>query len=136
MKKRILIIDDEPDFSDSIKERLHIHDFSCSTLSSPEKVLERALHWRPNLILLDLGLPNISGLGLLRELKRDPRLHNIPVVILSGISDEEIVREGMELGATGYLNKTCGARDLVSTVSQYASEGVRGTNWTNLKSLD
>lgn len=124
MKKRILIIDDNPDLLASVRKRLCFHGFRCSTLSAPEKSLERALRWKPHLILLDLGLPRISGLGLLREIKKNPRLHDIPIVILSGVSDEEVVREGMGLGASGYLNKTCGARELVSTVSQYAFEGV------------
>ncbi len=127
MKKRILIVDDEPDFLDSIKERLHVHDFHCSTLSAPERVVERALYWKPNLILLDLGLPKISGLGLLRELKKNPRLRNIPVVILSGISDEEVVREGMALGAAGYLSKTCSASTIVSAVKNYSNGGAKIT---------
>lgn len=114
------MIDDDPDLLATVKERLHSHNFLCSTLSSPEEVLERALHWRPHLILLDLGLPKMSGFGLLREIKNNPKLHNIPVVILSGFSDEEVVREGLELGAAGYLNKTCGAREIISTVSEYS----------------
>lgn len=127
MKKRILIIDDDPDLLAVVKERLQIHDFLCSTLFLPEKVLERALRWKPHLILLDLGMPKISGLGLLREIKNNPKLNRIPVIILSGISDEEVVREGMALGANGYLNKTCGARELVSAVSQYSFERGRGS---------
>ena len=125
MRKRVLIIDDDPDVLAAVKERLHVHNFQCSTLASPEKVLKRALHWRPDLILLDLGLPKMSGFGLLREIKKNSTLHDIPVVILSGISDEEVVREGMELGAAGYLNKTCGARQILSTVSQSMFERVK-----------
>src|SRR3990167_522172 len=120
VKKRILIVDDDPDLLATVKERLNVHDFICSTLSAPEKVLERAIKWRPDLILLDLGLPAISGFSILRELKYHPKLARIPVVIFSGNSDAEVVREGLELGATGYLNKTCGARELVTTISQYA----------------
>lgn len=126
MKKRILLIDDDKDLLTVMKERLKVHDFLCLMLSEPDKVVQRALHWKPHLILLDLGLPKISGFGLLRELRCHPELSRIPVVILSGISDAEVVREGLELGATGYLNKTCGARELVSTVSQYAFESGAG----------
>ncbi len=122
MKKLILVIDDDPDLLESIHERLNIHDFRCMRASSAETGLQRAIRWHPNLILLDLNMPKISGLGLLREFKKNPRLCHIPIVILSGISDEEIVREGIELGAVGYLHKNCGARALVSTLRAYTTE--------------
>lgn len=122
MKKRILIIDDDSDLADTIKETLNARHFSCLTVESPDVGLERALDWRPHLILLDLVLPKMSGLGFLREIKDNPRLRHIPVVILSGVFDAEVVREGMELGAAAYLTKTCGARDLVSTLEEYLLE--------------
>lgn len=122
MKKRVLVIDDDQDLLEAIHERLNAHHFHCMMVSSPETGFQRAMRWHPNLILLDLNMPKISGLGLLRELKKNPRLSHIPVVILSGISDEEVVREGLELGAVGYLNKTCGARVLVSTLKSYMTE--------------
>lgn len=120
MKKRILIVDDDLDLLEAIKESLKVHHFQCMTLSSPEGGVEKARHWSPHLILLDLGLPKMSGFGLLREIKKNPTLHDIPIVILSGISDEEIVREGLNLGAVGYLKKTCGTRELVSALRAYA----------------
>lgn len=124
MKKRILVIDDDRDLLKTVKERLMLHNFSCLTLSSPETVIEKSLKWKPDLILMDLGLPGMSGFGLLREVKNRPRLAHIPVVILSGMSDEEVIREGMRLGAVSFLSKTCGARSLVSTLKEYTERGV------------
>src|SRR3989338_4369466 len=111
MKKRILVIDDDWDLLAAIKENLQSHHFSCSTISSPDVGFEEALRWRPHLILLDLVLPKMSGLGFLREIKNNPALRHIPVIILSGMSDEEVAQEGMDLGAVAYLSKTCSARE-------------------------
>lgn len=122
MEKKILMIDDNPDLLAAVKEMLQLYNFSCLTIDSPDLGIQVALRWRPDLILLDLGLPKMSGFGVLRELKNNPELHTIPVVILSGISDEEVVREGMDLGATAYLFKRCDARELVSTLRGYIEE--------------
>ena len=121
MKKRILIIDDESDLLDAMKEKLHLHAFLCTTATSAKAGLKKAAKVKPDLVLLDLGLPDMSGFGFLREFKNNPALANIPVIILSGLSDEEVVKEGMDLGATGYLNKTCGARVLISTIRDYSA---------------
>ena len=126
MKKRILVIDDDWDLLAAIKENLQSHHFSCSTISSPDVGFEEALRWRPHLILLDLVLPKMSGLGFLREIKNNPALRHIPVIILSGISDEEVVREGIDLGATAYLSKTCGTKEFATTLEEYLDEGIHG----------
>ena len=120
MKKQILIIDDDSDLLEAIKERLSVHDFWCVTAASAEIGLQKASRLKPDMVLLDLNMPNMSGFGCLREFKHNPNLSKIPVVILSGLSDEEIVREGMNLGAAGYLNKTCGTRVMVETIKHYS----------------
>lgn len=122
MKKRILIIDDDEDLLAALKERLHIHGFRCVTATCAMKGFKKARSTKPDLILLDLGLGDMSGYGFLRKLKTEQTISQIPVVILSGQNDEEVVREGIELGAVGYLNKKCGARALVATVQDYSSK--------------
>ena len=76
----------------------------------------------PDIILLDLILPQMSGYGFLRELKHHLELAEIPVVVLSAVGDEEVVRECVDLGAVGYLRKTCEADELVSMVSEYSGK--------------
>lgn len=119
--KTILIIDDEPEILQQVRKRLESHHYRCSTAADPVAGIAVARSEMPNLILLDLMLPGMSGLGVLRELKKDPRLKKIPIVILSAVGDEEIAREAMDLGAAGYLNKSCSPQELLAAVREYAS---------------
>jgi two-component system phosphate regulon response regulator PhoB len=119
-KKKILVIDDEPEILEQVKKRLEANRFDCLTALDPVTGLARARSDNPDLILLDLMLPGMSGLGVLRELKKDAGLARIPVVILTALGDEEICREAMDLGAAGYLRKTCTPTELLNMVQEYA----------------
>lgn len=120
-KKKILIIDDDPDILDLIVERLKEHNFECYTASLPSEGLEKALEFQPDLVLLDLMLPKMSGFGFMREFKMRSELSGIPVVVLTSLADEDIAGEAMNLGAAGYLTKACSAKELLSVVKEYAS---------------
>jgi two-component system, OmpR family, alkaline phosphatase synthesis response regulator PhoP len=116
--KKILIIDDEIDILNFLKMRLK-DMFQCvATLSSVEG-LELAKKEKPDLILLDLMLPRISGFGTLRELKKNPETAHIPVVILTALGDEEIANEAMDIGASGFLTKTCSSDELMAMIQEY-----------------
>ncbi|MBI2982482.1 MAG: response regulator [Deltaproteobacteria bacterium] len=118
-KREVLLIDDSEETLQMVRQILENHAFTCTTAITAVEGLAKARKSRPDLILLDLMLPQMSGLGFVRELKADPLLSKIPVIILSGIGDEEVAREVLDLGASGYLRKTCGIRELVSTVANY-----------------
>ena len=120
--KRILLVDDEPDILSVYQERLTLHHFNCDTASSAKTALRKIPNFKPDLILLDICLAEISGLKLLQEIKTKPAHVRIPIVLLSGISDEGTVRKGLALGAVGYLNKTCSVRELLATVKHYTEK--------------
>ncbi len=119
-KKKVLFIDDNLDTLKLMQETLPSNSFECITASSAAEGLEKVKAFQPQLILLDLMLPKMSGLGFLRELKNDKELRQIPVVIFTALGDEEIATEMMELGAVGYLRKTCEANEIISMVEEYA----------------
>ncbi len=119
-KKKILIIDDETQLADALKIRIEGNNFNCLTASSPEDGLQMASDFLPDLILLDLNMPNMSGYGVLRELKKNPELAQIPVLILSSLTNEEIVRGAIDFGAKGFLKKTCSSEELMSMVNEYS----------------
>jgi signal transduction histidine kinase len=79
--------------------------------------VEAARRERPDLVLSDVMMPGLDGFGLLRELRRDPRTREIPVVLLSARAGEESRVEGMEAGADDYLVKPFAARELVARVT-------------------
>lgn len=120
-KKKILIIDDDPDIMHLIVERLQESNFECYTATLPSEGMEKALEFKPDLVLLDLMLPKMSGFGFMREFKLRNDLAHIPVVILTVLADEDIAQEAMNLGAAGYLTKACTAKELLSVVKEYSS---------------
>ena len=120
-KKTVLLIDDEPEILKLLKRRLRAHHFQCETADNPVEGLKKAAQSKPNLILLDLMLPKMSGFGFLRLVKGNPNLAGIPVVVLTALGDEEIAREAMDLGAVGYLTKACPTEELISMIQNYAA---------------
>lgn len=120
-QKKILIIDDDPEDLELIREVLEENHFECHTAKCSVEGLKTALIWQPNLILLDLMLPQMSGFGFLRELKKNPELADIPVVVFSTLRDAEIASVSLDIGASGYLSKDCVNQDLLSIVHQYAA---------------
>ncbi len=120
-KKKILLIDDDQDILDLVTERLRQNNFECYTAQLPSEGLEKALEFKPDLVLLDLMLPKMSGFGFMREFKMRSELANIPVVVLTALADEDIAEEAMNLGAAGYLTKACSAKELLSVVQEYSS---------------
>lgn len=120
-KKKVLIIDDDEDMLFLLKDTFEKNHFECATALTSVEGLYKARTIKPNVILLDLLLPKMSGYGVLRELKGDSVLSEIPVIVLTVLRDNEVARGAMDLGAAGYLTKTCGAEELISTVKRYAT---------------
>ncbi|MFO1519794.1 MAG: response regulator [bacterium] len=121
IKKKVLIIDDDEDIVMLLRDTLEASHFDCEIASCATEGLEKALTLKPNLILLDLMLPEMSGFGFMRELKSKTEGGKIPVVVLTSLADEEIAAEVMDLGAVGYLSKGCNAKQLVSMVQEYSA---------------
>jgi len=117
-KKRVLIIDDDPAVLGVVKAMLDDNNYEGITAPTPQEGLEKARHLGPDIILLDLLLPDISGLGVLREMKRDPQLASIPVVVFTGLGDDIIAGEARDLGAVGLLTKNCSMNELISMMDR------------------
>jgi len=103
-----------------LETRLTAHGYKCHVAGSAEEGLQKAKDFTPDLILLDLMLPNMNGLSFLLAIKKDKLIGKIPVVMLTALADEEIARAGLDFGAAGYLRKTCGVRELMHMVKSYA----------------
>ena len=86
MAKKILVIDDEPDAITYIETVLADSGYDPISTTSPTKAINLAKSEKPDLILLDLIMPDKSGISLFGELKSDPELKGIPVVVVSGVS--------------------------------------------------
>ena len=109
----ILLVEDDPAFAMILRDLVHEMGFQCVAAASANEGLITAGQYLPSAILLDVNLPDHSGLGVLDALKRDPRTRHIPVHMIS-VSDYK--REAMELGAIGYALKPAKREELVEAL--------------------
>jgi Response regulators consisting of a CheY-like receiver domain and a winged-helix DNA-binding domain len=123
MKKRILIIDDDPEIFQTLKKRLEFHGFDCDSADSVEAGFERLKEMKPDLILLDLGFRGVDGTAFLKS-AGSQLLENEsmpPVLVLSCYKDQEIIDHVLANGAVGYIRKPYDPANLVTVVSRFAS---------------
>jgi CheY-like chemotaxis protein/signal transduction histidine kinase/CHASE3 domain sensor protein len=109
----ILLVEDDPAFAMILRDLVREMGFQCVAAASANDGLIAAGRYLPSAILLDVNLPDHSGLGVLDRLKRDPRTRHIPVHMLS-VSDYK--REALELGAIGYALKPAKREELVEAL--------------------
>jgi DNA-binding response OmpR family regulator len=115
--RAILIVEDDPDIAELVRRRLEQQELACLVAESGPDALRLAAHERPALILLDLMLPHLDGLEVLRRLKEQPDTANIPVIIMTARSAEEERVEGLRRGAVDYVTKPFSIRELATRVS-------------------
>ncbi len=103
MRKKILAIDDEVDTLTFYSELLDDNNFTPITAENGVEGLKKAREEKPDLILLDIMMPKKSGMKTFKELKRDPDLFNIPVIIITGISKEVDYKSLLNRPSTGRM---------------------------------
>jgi DNA-binding response OmpR family regulator len=113
MSRTILVVDDEPRIVDLARDYLEHAGFRVITASDGRAAVDTARRDRPDLVVLDLGLPGLDGLDVTRELRRDG---SIPIVMVTARDDELDKLLGLELGADDYLTKPFSPRELVARV--------------------
>jgi len=116
MKNRILAVDDEEDIVELVRYNLEREGYETLSAFSGKEALETISKKRPDLIILDLMLPDVDGLEITRRLKRDENLKDIPIVMLTAKGEEADVVVGLELGADDYIVKPFSPRILVARV--------------------
>lgn len=102
----ILIIEDDYFMRDLYQKELGKAGYTVETAADGADGLVQASNLKPDLILLDIMLPKLNGLDLLRTLKTKDETKNIPVLLLTNLGQESVIKEGFQLGAEGYFIKT------------------------------
>lgn len=116
---KILLIEDAVDFARAVKIILENNKFEVVITLNGEKGILAALSENPDLILLDLLLPEINGFEVLKKLKSEEKTKNIPVIILSNLGGEGDIKKGLSLGAARYFVKTrSSSADLVAKIKE------------------
>jgi two-component system phosphate regulon response regulator PhoB len=116
MAQRILVIDDEPDLLELVRINLDQAGYRVETAESGRKGLERVRSSPPDLVVLDLMLPDVSGTEICRQIRADRELQGIPIIMLTARADEVDRVVGFELGTDDYVTKPFSPRELTLRV--------------------
>lgn len=113
---KILIVDDEAAIRDMVRMGLEMADFECEEAEDIQEAFEKVFDFSPDLILLDWMLPGGSGIDLLRKLKREESVANIPVIMLTAKTAEDNKIQGLDVGADDYITKPFAPRELSARI--------------------
>jgi two-component system phosphate regulon response regulator PhoB len=116
MAERILVVDDEPDLLELVRVNLARSGYDVVTAETGSQALAELHKQKPDLVLLDIMLPDHSGTEICREIRADPELADLPVIMLTALSEEVDRVVGFELGADDYVSKPFSPRELVLRV--------------------
>lgn len=133
MSLKILIIEDEPDIRKNLEYNLSREGYSVLTAASIAEAEQLIYSNNLSLILLDLMLPDGSGLDLCKKMKSDPDVQNLPIIILTAKDDEVDKVVGFELGADDYVTKPFSVRELILRIKAVLK---RGDNKKDIVEID
>ena len=113
---KILIAEDEPDIRELVAFMLRFAGYEVMAASNGEEAVQAAARDVPDLVLMDVRMPRMTGYDACRIMKADPTLHDVPVVFLSAKGQEAEIQSGLEAGAEEYLLKPFSPDELTNRV--------------------
>ena len=113
---KILVVEDEIMLSNLYKELLEMKGFMVDISGNGQEGLDYLQDSRPDLILLDINMPEVDGEAFLAEIKSDDKLKRIPVILITGVSQVEKISKCLTMGAVGYVEKSSSPVDIMSKV--------------------
>ena len=116
LTKTIFIVEDEPDIRETLAYNLSQEGFKVSEFSDAESFLDKIQKRKPDLLILDLMLPGMSGLDLCKQIRTDKSLQNLAIIMLTAKGEEVDRIIGFELGADDYVTKPFSVRELILRV--------------------
>ena len=117
-QKTVMIIEDEPEAAELFGEMMRVNGFRVVKMLASASAIPMIIQEKPDVIILDIMMPDISGLEVLRYMRREPNLVSIPVIVVSAKSMPGDIKVGLEAGASMYLTKPVGFLDLKHAVEQ------------------
>ena len=121
--RRVLVVDDEPDVTELLKYKLEQEGYRCEVLNDPLSFVGRTREFAPDLLILDIMMPELSGLQLCRIARSDPGLKDTPVIFLTARGEAEDRVKGLEIGAEDYIAKPFDTRELLLRVEKVLNRG-------------
>jgi DNA-binding response OmpR family regulator len=118
--KKIALIEDDEFILDFVSKQLDEAGYQISICVDGEKALDHVVEQVPDLILLDLDLPNVNGRQIMQDIKQNQAINSIPIVIFSNNDDPNLVKELIDLGASDYyLKASTNPEDLVALIGKH-----------------
>ena len=117
-QKTVMIIEDEADAAELFAEMMRVNGFRVVKMFSSAPAIPMLTQEMPDVVILDVMMPDISGLEVLRYMRREPNLSGIPVIVISAKSMPGDIKTGLEAGASLYLTKPVDFHDLKQAVDQ------------------
>ena len=121
--KKILVVEDEPDTAEMFAEMLRLRGYRVYKSYGSASAMKQLMLDKPDVVMLDIMMPDISGLEVLQFMRRDPSMENIPVIVVSAKGLLSDIKTGMDAGATMYLTKPVAFADLIKAVEGVVGQG-------------
>jgi len=119
-KKRILVVDDDPDIVRLLSKRLREDGYHVDSAGDGIACMSEIRRNRPDLVVLDLGLPAGDGFVTLERLRTNAAYEGLPVVVLTGRDASECEQQAIDAGANAFFQKTAGRDEFLATISRIA----------------
>ncbi len=122
--KKVLVVEDEPDTAEMFAEMLRLRGYRVFKSNGSASAMRHLALDKPDAVVLDVMMPGVSGLEVLRFMRREPAFEKIPVIVVSAKSLLSDIRDGMDAGATLYLTKPVAYSELTSAVEGVIQKGI------------
>lgn len=129
--KKLLVVDDEPEICDFLKSFFEDREYEVDVASSGYQALERVKTARPHVVLLDVHMPGMDGMGVLKEIKDNHP--GVKVIMVTAIETQEKIEEAMRLGADNYITKPLSLEYLEKDVQEKIGHLSRAAEHENVQ---
>lgn len=126
MPKKVLIVDDEPNIVLSVEFLMQRDGLDVVTASDGQEAVELLASTKPDLMILDVMMPRKNGFEVCAEVRADPELEGIPILMLTAKGREAEMKKGISLGADAYITKPFSTHDLVAKVHELLNRNHAG----------
>lgn len=116
-QRKILVVDDEVDVTELLEYKLQNEGYESRVINDPLLIIGTARDYRPDLIILDIMMPDLNGIQVCRMLRADPVVKDTPIIFLTAKGDAEDRVKGLETGADDYITKPFDSRELLLRIS-------------------
>ncbi len=125
MTPRVLVVDDDPQVLKLLRLNFEMEGYDVDAATDGSEALAAAARRRPDAVVCDVMMPGMDGLEVVRRIREDPELADIPIVVVSAKAQRSDMREGVKAGADEYVTKPFDPQDVLDAVARLLDSGAR-----------